>query len=158
MMNPYATRDGEALSLFVQMGVGTNVTGDRASGPARLRGYLEIDEKKLEAVIKERSPAMRDFFGSDSDGDLVIDSGLAFQVYNTLRPYVTATTGIFDTKRANNDRAIAAENRKIPELTKKIQDEEAKLKRQYASVEAAQKAWDSMSQRLDSFSKSFSGD
>jgi flagellar hook-associated protein 2 len=39
-----------------------------------LRGYLEVDEQKLTAAVEQHAEAVKQLFGSDTTGNLVVDS------------------------------------------------------------------------------------
>jgi flagellar hook-associated protein 2 len=74
--SPYPTSD--APMLLSQIGIGADVRRSGAStgyDASRLRGYLEIDEKVLDTALESRIPQIRQLFGFDSDGDLLVDNG-----------------------------------------------------------------------------------
>ncbi|MDR2258967.1 MAG: flagellar filament capping protein FliD, partial [Treponema sp.] len=79
---PYPTSEERDLSLLAQVGIGTDIrrSGGGSYDPSRLRGYLEIDEKALDAALESKLPAIQQLFGSDTNGDLIVDSGLAYNM------------------------------------------------------------------------------
>ncbi|MDR2143055.1 MAG: flagellar filament capping protein FliD, partial [Treponema sp.] len=134
-----------------QIGIGTDVrragstTGYDAS---RLRGYLEIDEKALDAALASKLPAIQRLFGSDTDGDLIVDSGVAFALDTLTKPYVE-TGGIISLKTATLDSKIDQEQRRIATLDRQLESKEADLKKQYGQIEGAFTRMERMSNSLD---------
>ena len=154
MMNPYPTSLGRELSLLAQVGISTDT---RAPGSAsidrtRLRGYLEVDEPKLTAAIDEHPDALRQLFGNDTTGDLVVDSGAAFKLDTLLRPYVQ-TGGIFPQRVTTLDTQIAQSNREIADYKVKLDDYQAELKRKYAEMGGALDQMQHNNQSIQNFNK-----
>jgi flagellar hook-associated protein 2 len=142
---------GQDLTLLAQIGISTDVrragstTGYDAS---RLRGYLEIDEKALDAALAGRLPAIQQLFGSDTDGDLIVDSGVAYALDTLTRPYVE-TGGIVSLKTGTLDSKIGQEQRRIATLDRQLEAKEAALKKQYGQIEGAFTRMERMSNSLD---------
>jgi flagellar hook-associated protein 2 len=148
---PYPTAAGQELALLAQIGISTDVrragstTGYDAS---RMRGYLEIDEKALDAALAGRLPAIQQLFGSDTDGDLIIDSGVAYALDTLTKPYVE-TGGIVSLKTGTLDSKINQEQRRIATLDRQLEAKEATLKKQYGQIEGAFTRMERMSNSLD---------
>jgi flagellar hook-associated protein 2 len=158
MMNPYPTSLGRELSLLAQAGISTDT---RAPGSAtidrtRLRGYLELDEPKLEATIARHADALRQLFGNDTTGDLVVDSGAAFKLDALLGPYVRSG-GILPQRVTTLDSQIAASNRSIADYKVKLDDYVAELKRKYAQMGGALDNMQHSSQSIQNFNKQGQG-
>jgi flagellar hook-associated protein 2 len=152
---PYPTREERNLALLAQIGISTDVRrGGATTGydPSRLRGYLEIDEKVLDAAIVSKLPAIRDLFGSDTDGDLLVDTGVAYMMEAMTRPYVE-TSGIIALKTGTADSRINQEQRRIETLDRQLAAKEADLKMQYSQMESAYNRMEQMSTSLDRFSQ-----
>ncbi|MDR1507758.1 MAG: flagellar filament capping protein FliD [Treponema sp.] len=148
---PYPTSAGQELTLLAQIGIGTDVRRAGSSSgydASRLRGYLEIDEKALDAALAGSLPAIQQLFGSDTDGDLVIDSGVAYALDTLTRPYVE-TGGIVSLKTGTLDSKINQEQRRIATLDRQLEAKEASLKKQYGQVEGAFTRMERMSDSLD---------
>jgi flagellar hook-associated protein 2 len=80
-MDPYPTSLGRELSLLAQVGISTNSSSFGGSLDAtKLRGYIEINEQTLDAALTEKLDAVKELFGSDTNNDLVVDSGVAFAI------------------------------------------------------------------------------
>ncbi len=154
MMNPYPTSLGRDLNLLAQIGISTDT---RAPGTAtidkiRLRGYLEVDEPKLIAAIEAHAEAMKQLFGNDTTGDLVVDSGVAFKLDGLLRPYVQSG-GILPQRVTNLDSRIATSNREIADYKVKLDDYQAELKKKYAQMGGALDSLQHNSQSIQNFNK-----
>jgi flagellar capping protein FliD len=153
--SPYPTRAEQELSLLAQIGVGTDVrragstTGYDAS---RMRGYLEIDEKNLDAALTDKLSVIQQLFGSDTDGDLITDSGVAYALETLAKPYVE-TGGILSLKTGTIDSRITQEQRRIATMDQQLVAKEAALKKQYGQMEGAFNRMDRMSTSLDQFSQ-----
>jgi flagellar hook-associated protein 2 len=152
---PYPVQADEDLRMLAQIGIGSDVRGAGSStgyDASRLRGYLEIDEKALDAAIASRLPAVQQLFGVDTDGDLIIDSGLAYALDTLSRPYVE-TGGIISLKTSTLDSRISQEQRRIDTLDRQLANKERTLKNQYGQMEEAYNRMERMSTSLDQFSQ-----
>ncbi|MDR1787980.1 MAG: flagellar filament capping protein FliD [Treponema sp.] len=153
---PYPSPEGSGLTLLSQIGIST---GGRQSGgidQSRLRGYLEIDEKALDTALQDRLRDVAALFGSDTNGDLVADTGVAFNLEALAKPYVESG-GIISLKTGNVDTRIAQEQRRIDTLDRQLALKEAELKRQYGQMEGAYTRMEQLSGSLDRFNDQNSG-
>jgi flagellar hook-associated protein 2 len=150
---PYPTDDQPML--LSQLGIGSDVRRSGASSgydASRLRGYLEIDEKALDAALESRLGTIRQLFGFDTDGDLIVDSGLAYNLETAARPYVE-TGGIISLKTGALDSRMAQDQRRIDTLDRQLAAKETALKQQYGQMEGAFNRMERMSTSLDQFSQ-----
>jgi flagellar hook-associated protein 2 len=154
MMNPYPTSKGRDLALAAQVGIATDVRapGSAAIDKTKLRGYLEVDEEKLTSAIEGFPDAVKELFGNDTDGDLVVNAGIAYSLETLLRPYV-ATGGIVPLKVTNLDRAITDKNKQITAYNKHLEDYQAQLKKKYGQMEGALGTLEKSSQTIQNFNK-----
>jgi flagellar capping protein FliD len=151
----YSTSADDDLALLSQIGIGTDVRGTTGSGgydPSRLRGYLEIDEKMLDAALDRDPSAIQQLFGQDTDGDLIVDSGIAYMFETLSSPY-TQIGGIITLKTNTIDARISQEQRRIETLDRQLAAKEASLKLQYSQMEDAYSRMEQMSSSLDQFSQ-----
>jgi flagellar hook-associated protein 2 len=155
MMNPYVTSAGSSLTLLAQLGISTDSRSPGTGGldSVKLRGYLEIDENKLDEAIANMLPAVRDLFGRDQDGDLVVDSGIAFLSDTQATAYVQSG-GIIPMKLQTLDSQIARTNKDIENYTVRLERKEQQLKEKYGMMEGALENMEKTSQSLDNFTKS----
>jgi flagellar hook-associated protein 2 len=154
VMNPYSTSAGRELALLDQIGVSTNAVGFGASSVnrTRLRGYLEIDEEKLDQAVESHLTAVKELFGRDNDSDLIVDSGVAFTLDSYLRPYVE-TGGLVTTRIDTIDGKIARTSRRIETEQEKLERKEQEYKHQFATMEASLNTLEQSSQQIDNFNK-----
>jgi flagellar hook-associated protein 2 len=157
--SPYPTKDGKDMVLLSQLGIATNASKPgtaQAYDASRMRGYLEIEDETLGKALDEHFEAARQLFGNDTNGDLIVDSGLAYAIDNLIKPYVE-TGGILSLKTGTLDTQIGSEKRKLETLDAQLAAKEAELKRKYGSMEASLNRMESAGSSIDSFSKQNSG-
>lgn len=138
IMNPYPTGDPEGLSILAQIGISTNAqgTGEKPNA-AKLRGFLELDEKKLDSMIaKGKTDYMKNLFGMDTTGDLVVNSGAGYSVDEILRPF-TQLAGINSGKMAALDAQIKKKDKEISDFNDHLARYEADLKKKYGAMESS---------------------
>lgn len=154
MMNSYPTIEGRDMALLSQIGISTN-SGGFGGGldTSKLRGYLEIDEDTLDAVLEENIPAVAQLFGRDTDGDLIVDSGAAYTTETYIKPFVE-TGGIISYKITSLDNRIDRTNRDIESYEDKLADKEQELRRQYGRMEGAIESLQSSSDAIENLNRS----
>jgi flagellar hook-associated protein 2 len=135
-MNSYKTSGGQAMALLSQIGISTNTVNTGAIDRAMLRGYLQIDESKLDNALTSQPELVKELFGYDQDRDLIVDTGVAFAVDSYLKPYVR-TGGIIATRLQTLDTQMTSKNREISDLKKSLDDYEQQLKLKYGKMEGA---------------------
>ncbi|MBP5175869.1 MAG: flagellar filament capping protein FliD, partial [Treponema sp.] len=125
------------ISMLNQIGISTNASG-RSTGynASQLRGYLEIDEKKLDSQLEQNMSQIKDLFGFDTDGDLIIDSGIGYELDKQLTAW-TQTGGIIATKNSTLKSNIDRTNSKITKLEAQLDTKEAELKSKYSTMESS---------------------
>jgi len=150
---PYPTDEERELAMLTQIGISTNILGSNTGyNPAGLRGYLQIDEAKLDAALEQHLPAIRQLFGSDTTGDLIVDSGVAFNLDSISKPFVE-TGGIISLKTGTIDSRISQDKRRIDTMDRQLAAKEADLKAQYSRMESAFARMEQMTSSLDNFSR-----
>jgi len=156
---PYQTKDGADMTLLSQLGIASNANKPGTGGgydASKMRGYLEIDDVALGKALDEHFEAVKQIFGSDTNGDLIVDSGYAYAMDSLIRPYVE-TGGILSLKTGTLDTEIGGEKRSLEGLDAQLASKEADLKRKYGSMEASLNRMESAGSSIDSFSKQNSG-
>jgi flagellar hook-associated protein 2 len=149
---PYPTSLERDLSMLAQIGISTNASRTSGYDPSKLRGYLEIDEKALDAALENKVPAIRQLFASDTTGDLLMDTGIAFNVDTLVKPFVE-TGGIITLKNNTLDSRISQDEKRLTTLDRQLAAKEADLKMQYARMESAYSRMEQMSNSLDNFNQ-----
>lgn len=138
MMNPHKTSGGSELRLLAQIGISSNAgkPGTTATiDKTKLRGYLDIDEEKLKSFVTKHADWVKDLFGMDTDGDFIVDSGVAYTIDSTIQPY-TRTGGLLKVKFDTFDRRIVSKEKDIEEYNEYLEKYEASLKEKYTTLEA----------------------
>jgi len=149
---PYPTSLERDLSLLAQIGVSTNAERNTGYDASRLRGYLQINEQTLDAALDNKIPAIRELFASDTTGDMLADTGVAFNVDALVRPFVE-TGGIVALKTNTIDSRINQDERRISTLDRQLAAKEQELRIQFARMESAYARMESMSSSLDNFNQ-----
>jgi len=152
MMNPYPTDAGRDLALLDQIGVSTNPS--RTGGGidrSRLRGYLAIDEAKLDSALQNSMESVRQLFGQDTDGDRLVDSGVAYSFDRYAEPYVQ-TGGFLSNRISNLSNQISESNEKIDDFEERLVRKEQEYREDYGAMEAALNSLEQSSQQLENFS------
>jgi flagellar hook-associated protein 2 len=154
---PYPISGGD-IAMLANFGISTDArrAGNSGYDPSRLRGYLEIDENKLDETLALNSGSLRELMGRDTDGDLIIDSGMAYALTRVVRPFVEIG-GIIAGKTSGIDTRIAADNRRIEAIDRQLAQKESNLRRQYGQMEDAYNRMERMTNSLDNFSTQNSG-
>lgn len=153
MMNAYKTSAGQDMALLAQIGISTNSRSGSGIDRTLLRGYLQIDEDKLDAVLKSKPELVRELFGNDLDGDLVVDSGVAFRVDSQLKPYVISG-GIISTRITTLDTQMARKEKDIINLKRYLENFERDLKTKYGNVQALIEQLEKSRKQLEIFNNS----
>ena len=140
------------VTLLAQLGVSTNASGNAGGGyrPSQMRGYLEVDEKKLDAALAENLDQIKNLFGYDSDGDLIVDNGIGYRLDKQLTSWVQSG-GIISAKTNSLESQIKSSNQKITRLQTQLDRKEAELKRKYAQMEGSLGSLESQQNSLQNF-------
>ncbi len=137
MMNPYKTSAGRRLALLAQIGISTNTSSTYTGfDAAKLRGYLDIDETKLDQAITSDLTGVKDLFGYASSGDLIINTGVAYTVDQFLKGF-NSVGGIIPMRTASIDQSISQTKRDITSMEHQLADKEASLKEKYGQMQGA---------------------
>ena len=148
----YKFLDSAQITMLSQIGVSTNASGGTRSGynPSQMRGYLEVDEKKLDQSLASNLNDIKNIFGYDSDGDLIIDDGIGLKLDKQLSAWVQSG-GIINTKNQAIDSKIKATNTKITKLQTQLDRKEAELKMKYANMQGTLGGLESQQNSIQNF-------
>ncbi|MCL1818590.1 MAG: flagellar filament capping protein FliD [Spirochaetaceae bacterium] len=156
MMSPYTTSAGEAMALLAQVGISTNSrAGGGSFDAAKMRGYLEIDENRLDESLRGNIKAVQELFGSDTTGDLIPDSGVAVAMDTYIRPLVQVG-GIIPARLSTIDSQISQTNRKIDNYNRYLDNFEKNLRHKYGVMEGALGSLEKSSQSIENFNRNSS--
>jgi flagellar hook-associated protein 2 len=138
--------------MLSQIGISTKSSAGAGVEVSRLRGYLEIDEKKLDDALNNRIQDVKTLFGSDTDSDLIIDSGIGKTIDANVTPYVQSG-GILATRTTGLATKISTTEKKIAELDTQLADKKAELKSKYGQMEGTLNSLQSQSSSISNFTK-----
>ncbi len=148
----YKFSDSAAVTMLNQIGISTNATNYSGYNPGKMRGYLEIDEKKLDENLKNNLEDIKKIFGYDSDGDLIVDSGIGYLIDKQLTSYVQ-TGGILANKDSVLNRQIDSTQKKITKLESQLDDKEAELRAKYGQMEGTLNSLEKQQEGITNFTK-----
>jgi flagellar hook-associated protein 2 len=145
---PIETRAGRDISLLSHIGISTNAAGGGATvNLSRLRGYLEINEQVLDRALAQNFLAVRDLFGRDSDGDLLVDSGIGFLSEQLIRPF-TQTGGILASNTQTINSQINRTQTEISNYQRYLEDFEQRMRTQFGRMESAINSLEAQSREI----------
>lgn len=153
LVSGYNFSDNAEINQLSQLGIGTNASGFSSGySQSKLRGYLEIDEKKLDSAIENHLDDIRQLFGFDSDGDLIVDSGIAYKLDKQISAY-TQTGGILSLKTSSLDSKIKSSESKIAKLETQMDEKEAQLRQKYSQMEGSLNSLESQQTTISNFTR-----
>ncbi|HOP31409.1 MAG TPA: flagellar filament capping protein FliD [Spirochaetota bacterium] len=141
----YPARVEKPVKMFNQMGVSTGRVN--SSWESIKEGKLIVEEDELRRVIVENPDGVKEFFGSDIDGDNKTDNGMAYTLVKTLNPYISSGKNIIESKIDFEDNSIKMANERITRQELHIKQFEEKLRKKFAVMERsisgakAQQSW-----------------
>ena len=149
----YLFSDSAEITMLSQLGIATNAGGYSGGySQSKLRGYLEIDEKKLDDALANHLDDIKMLFGYDSDGDLIIDSGIAYKLDKQISAY-TQTGGIFALKTSSLDSKIKSSEQKVTKLESQMATKEAELRNKYSQMEGSLNSLEAQQNTISNFVK-----
>lgn len=129
----YPARVDKPVKMFNQMGVSTGKVN--SSWDSIKEGKLVVEEDELRRVIVENPDGVKEFFGSDIDGDNRTDNGMAYTLVKTLNPYISSGKNIIESKIDFEDNSIKMANERITRQELHIKQFEEKLRKKFAVME-----------------------
>jgi flagellar hook-associated protein 2 len=148
----YKFSEDAEITMLNQIGISTNATNYSGYNPGKMRGYLEIDEKKLDENLKNNLDDIKKIFGYDSDGDLIVDSGIGYLMDKQLTSYVQ-TGGILANKDSILNRQIDSTQKKITKLERQLDDKEAELRAKYGQMEGTLNSLERQQEGITNFTR-----
>lgn len=145
--SPYIVEVNDEISMLSQMGISTSADSYAGYSASKMRGYLEINEGQLDKALENNLLEIKNIFGYDTDGDMVIDSGIAFQLDHRLQSFVQSG-GIFSAKISGLDTRIASSETRIEKLETQIEAKEQELKRKYGQMESTLNSLEAQSESI----------
>ena len=150
--NVYRKNADTSIRTLSQIGISTKSDTSSGLNEARLRGYLEIDEKKLDEALQNSMEDVRYLFGYDTDNDVLIDDGVAYQVFKQIDPYVQRG-GIFSTRTNGLATQIKTSKEKIARYDKALEKKEQELRQKYGDMDGTLRSLQKQSDMINNFSR-----
>lgn len=152
MTNTYPI-EGSTIRMLAEIGISSNATGSTGYDASKLRGYFEIDEDKLDDALKNNINDVKNLFGYDSDGDLIVDTGIAYLMEKNLQAYVQ-TGGILASKTRTLDTKISNSEKTIDKLELQLETKEQEYRTKFGSMESTLSNLESQSDSITNFNNS----
>ncbi len=147
----YPWSDDATITMLAQIGISSRASGNSGGvNASQMRGYLEIDEKKLDSSIENDLDQIKSIFGFDRDGDLIIDSGIAYSIDKQLSSWVQSG-GIIATKTSGLDKRISSSETNIKKLEAQMDVKEAQLRQKFGQMEGTLNGLNAQANTLNSF-------
>lgn len=147
----YRWSEAATVTMLSQIGISTKAAGGATGYSAgQLRGYLEINEKKLDEALDNDLDQIKNVFGYDSDGDLIIDSGIGYALDKQLTSWVQ-NGGIISNKNSTIAGRIKASESKIQRLETQLASKESQLRSKYGQMEGTLNSLNSQSSTISNF-------
>ena len=149
----YKFEENTTVTALAQLGIATNASGFSGSySQSKLRGYLEIDEKKLDDALENHLDDIKNLFGYDTDGDLIVDEGIAYKLDKQITAY-TQTGGIIALKTSTLDSKIKSSQSRITKLEDQMEKKEAELRQKYSSMEGSLSSLENQQTTINNFTR-----
>ena len=95
--NSYDIQSPNQISMLFQLGIGSNLSAYSGYSASKMRGYLEIDENKLNDSVQNHIEDLEKIFGYDTNNDYITDNGIAYLLNQYLASF-SKQGGIIDGK------------------------------------------------------------
>lgn len=148
----YNSTENSVITMLSQIGISTNATSYSGYNPSKMRGYLEINEKVLDQNLAENLDEIKKIFGYDSDGDLIVDTGIGYLMDKQLTAYVQSG-GILAIKNSTLDKQIKASESKISKLETQLDTKEAQLRQKYGQMESTLNSLEGQQNAINNFNR-----
>ena len=131
--NAYPSKSDTPIKILSQMGINTGALN--ADWETIKSGKLVLDEEKFSEVLNANPDGVKDFFGSDTDGDSRIDNGMAFKLQHVLKPFIMPGKSIIQAKIDYENEAIKLADDRISRHQDHLSRFEDKLRRKFSAME-----------------------
>jgi len=129
----YPSKTDEPIKVINQLGISTGALN--ADWETIKTGKLVLDESKFAEVVTSNPDGVKEFFGSDTDGDTRIDNGMAYRLQQVLKPYTMSGKNIIQAKIDYESDAIKLTDDRITRHQEHLQQFEDKLRRKFSAME-----------------------
>ena len=95
---------------------------------------------------------IKNLFGYDTDGDLIIDEGIAFKLDKQISAY-TQTGGILALKTSTLDSKIKSSESRITKLEDQMDKKEAELRQKYSTMQGTLSSLENQQTTISNFTR-----
>ncbi len=146
VMDRYQTSLGDELAILPQIGISTGAWG--SSWANINKGYLQLDEEKLNLAIDKFGDKIGEVFGYDSNDDKIIDTGVAYRLSMAIKPYIQLR-GIIDNKIELTKTLIKSKDKLIADKEDRLKTYENNLREKFTRMEESLSKLKGEQQSLD---------
>lgn len=129
----YPVSGENAVRMLSDIGIST---GKVRSEWANIKdGFLILDEEKLRSKLAENPDSVRNLFAIDTNSDARMDTGVAVDLLEHIKPYTQDTGGLVSGKVKMLEEQVTDNNKKIKEYENHLVSYEKKLKSKFLYME-----------------------
>ncbi|TGK32409.1 flagellar hook protein FliD [Leptospira gomenensis] len=129
----YPTSGENSIRMLSDIGISTGSVGSKWADIQD--GFLVLDEEKLKAKLSENPDAVRGLFAIDTNSDARMDTGVAVDLLEHIKPYTQYAGGFVSGKVKMLEEQVADNNKKIKEFENHLVSYEKKLKSKFLYME-----------------------
>ena len=142
LSDAYPTKD-KRYNMLYTIGLESDLSGGITSD-----GSIKLDEEKLEEAMKSPG-AVEELFGLDTDGDKIVDNGVAYKLVYTLKPFIQPGQNIVRNKIKYFRGVIAGLEERIDNWEEHLENYEDELRTKFANMEKNLSRFESQRRALE---------
>jgi len=118
-------------------------------------GYLQVDEDRFVQAFERFPESIKQLFGSDTNNDVVVDNGVAYELSRTLKAYTNPRGGIIPYRITTTETNIREQEENIEDWKEHLEEYRKKLESDFIQMQQAVNELEQTQKRIDNFSKGF---
>lgn len=129
----YPVSGESSVRMLSDIGISTGNVGSKWADIQD--GFLILDEEKLKTKLAENPDAVRNLFAIDTNSDARMDTGVAVDLLEHVKPYTQYAGGLVAGKVKMLEEQVTDNNKKIKEYENHLVSYEKKLKSKFLYME-----------------------
>lgn len=129
----YPVSGESSVRMLSDIGISTGNVGSKWADIQD--GFLILDEEKLKSKLAENPDAVRNLFAIDTNSDARMDTGVAVDLLEHVKPYTQYAGGLVAGKVKMLEEQVTDNNKKIKEYENHLVSYEKKLKSKFLYME-----------------------
>ncbi|EMY75949.1 flagellar hook-associated protein 2 [Leptospira weilii serovar Ranarum str. ICFT] len=129
----YPVSGENSVRMLSDIGISTGKVGSKWADIQD--GFLILDEEKLRTKLAENPDSVRNLFAIDTNSDARMDTGVAVDLLEHVKPYTQYAGGLVSGKVKMLEEQVADNNKKIKEYENHLVSYEKKLKSKFLYME-----------------------